>query len=89
MKQSKTDFGCNFWPTVGGPAGCFSGADELAEKLGDMAVFAKVNVEEERELAMRFGVSSIPTVIVFKDGVQKANAVGVRPARAYEEMIGN
>jgi thioredoxin 1 len=80
----------DFWADWCGPCRMLAPVlDELAEKLGDRAVFAKVNVDEERELAMRFGVSSIPTVIVFKDGVQKANAVGVRPARAYEEMIGN
>ncbi len=79
----------DFWADWCGPCRMLAPVlDELAEKLGDRAVFAKVNVDEERELAMRFGVSSIPTVIVFKDGVQKANAVESTCAR-NEEMIGN
>ncbi|NLO47269.1 MAG: thioredoxin [Clostridiales bacterium] len=78
----------DFWADWCGPCRMLAPVlDELSEKLGDKAVFAKVNVDEERELAQRFGVSSIPTVIVFKNGVKKADAIGVKPARAYEQMI--
>jgi thioredoxin 1 len=78
----------DFWADWCGPCRMLSPIlDELAGKVGDKAVFAKVNVDEEQELAFKYGVSSIPTVLVFQNGVMKTSAVGVRPASSYEEML--
>ena len=55
--------------------------DEIAEERSDITV-GKVNVEDENALAMKYGVMSIPTLIVFKDGQEKTRIVGARPKAA-------
>ena len=55
--------------------------DEIAEERRDITV-GKVNVDDENALAMKYGVMSIPTLIVFKDGKEKARIVGARPKAA-------
>ena len=55
--------------------------DEIAEERRDIAV-GKVNVDDENSLAMEYGVMSIPTLIVFKDGQEKTRIVGARPKAA-------
>lgn len=52
--------------------------DELANERPDIGVF-KVNVNENPDLAAKFGVVSIPTLITFKDGKEAAKSVGYRP----------
>ena len=52
--------------------------DEIAEERNDITV-GKVNVDDENALAMKYGVMSIPTLIVFQDGQEKARIVGARP----------
>ena len=78
----------DFWADWCGPCRMLAPIlDELAEKLSDKAVFAKVDVDAETEIAQRFGISSIPTVILFKDGQIKDTKVGVQPAAEYEKII--
>ena len=55
--------------------------DEIAEERRDITV-GKVNVDDENALAMKYGVMSIPTLIVFKDGQEKTRIVGARPKDA-------
>ena len=55
--------------------------DEIAEERNDITV-GKVNVDDENALAMKYGVMSIPTLIVFKDGQEKTRIVGARPKAA-------
>ena len=55
--------------------------DEIAEERNDITV-GKVNVDDENALAMKYGVMSIPTLIVFKDGQEKTRIVGARPKDA-------
>ena len=55
--------------------------DEIAEERRDITV-GKVKVDDENALAMKYGVMSIPTLIVFKDGKEKARIVGARPKAA-------
>ena len=55
--------------------------DEIAEERSDITV-GKVNVDDENALAMKYGVMSIPTLIVFKDGQEKTRIVGARPKAA-------
>ncbi len=54
--------------------------DKVAEKIGDTAVIAKVNVDEADAIAMEYQVASIPTVILFKNGVETERHVGVMSA---------
>ena len=54
--------------------------DQVADVLGDRAVLGKVNVDEEPQLAATFGVSSIPTLILMKQGKAVKRMVGVQQA---------
>lgn len=62
--------------------------EEIAEEKVDSLVVAKVDVDEEIDLATRFGVSSIPTVVLVKNGKEVNRFVGYRPKDAVEEFIG-
>ena len=55
--------------------------DEIAEERSDITV-GKVNVDDENALAMKYGVMSIPMLIVFQDGKEKTRIVGARPKAA-------
>lgn len=54
--------------------------DEVSTRLGGRAVIGKVNVDEEPQLSERFGVVSIPTLVVLKEGQPAARMVGVQQA---------
>ena len=72
----------DFWASWCGPCRTVSPiVDEIAEEVTDKKV-GKVNVDEQPELAERFGVMSIPTLIVFQDGKEAARIVGARPKAA-------
>lgn len=69
----------DFWAAWCGPCRMLSPiVDEVAEERTDVKV-GKVNVDEQMELAMRFQGSSIPMLVVFKDGKAVAKSVGYRP----------
>ena len=69
----------DFWAEWCGPCRMVSPiVDEIAEERDDIVV-GKVNVDEQGELAVRFGVMSIPTLLVFKGGELVQTAVGARP----------
>lgn len=59
--------------------------DEIAEEHSEIKV-CKINVDEQPQLAARFSVESIPTLIVFKNGSAVKSAVGSMPKRAVLEM---
>ena len=78
----------DFWAPWCGPCRMVSPiVDEIADERGDLTV-GKVNVDEEGELAMRFGVMSIPTLLVFKGGELVNQAVGARPKEDILALIG-
>ena len=60
--------------------------DEISEERTDIKV-GKVDVDEDGELAIRYGVSSIPTLIVFEDGLEINRIVGARPKSAILEIL--
>ena len=62
--------------------------DEIAEECKDVKV-CKVNVDEEQALASKFGVMSIPTLILFKNGNIVNKVIGVQPKATILEMITN
>lgn len=77
----------DFWAPWCGPCRMVSPlVDEIAEERGDIAV-GKVNVDEEPDLATKFGVMSIPTILVFKNGELANQAVGARPKEALLELL--
>lgn len=61
--------------------------EEIAAEYAGKAYVGKVNVDEEPELAQRFKVVSIPTLIVFSQGREIARQVGVQSKEAVEEML--
>ena len=60
---------------------------EIAEEITGAFKVGKVNVDEQMELAMRFQVSSIPMLVVFKDGKAVAKSVGYRPKAEITAMV--
>lgn len=79
----------DFWATWCGPCRMVSPiVDELSEELSDSIKVAKVNVDEEPELASRFGVMSIPTLVLVKDGTVAATSVGARPKEDIRKQLG-
>jgi thioredoxin 1 len=79
----------DFWAEWCGPCHAVSPILEKieAEHEGELKV-VKVNIDEEQELAMRYGIQSIPTMILFKDGEPAAGAVGAQPKPALERALG-
>ena len=78
----------DFWAEWCGPCRMLGPVIEgLADEYEGRAVIGKVNVDEEGELAMRYGVMNIPTVIFFKDGKEIDRKVGVMPAGAYTLVL--
>ena len=61
--------------------------DELAEEYKDKVVIGKVDVDKNQEVASKFGVMSIPTVIMFKDGKEVDRKAGFAGKAGYEGMI--
>lgn len=77
----------DFWAAWCMPCRMFAPViDELAEEVTEAKV-CKVNIDEEPELAERFGVMSIPTLVVMKDGETVRTAVGVQPKQAVLDML--
>lgn len=78
----------DFWAEWCGPCKMFLPImSELANDFEGKAVIAKVNVDENPDLAQQFGVMSIPNIIVFKDGEVVENITGVRPKPFIENLI--
>lgn len=61
--------------------------ESLADKIGDKAKIAKVNVDDEQSLAITYGVQSIPSIFIFKDGKAVKNFIGVQQANTLEDAI--
>ena len=77
----------DFWAPWCGPCRMVAPiVEEIAGEREDL-LLGKVNVDEEMELAMQFGVSSIPTLVVMKDGQAVAQAVGYRPKADIEKLL--
>ena len=79
----------DFWAEWCGPCHAVSPVlDKIAEERGGELRLVKVNIDEEQELAMRFGVQSIPMMILFKEGQPAAAAVGAQPKSSLERALG-
>ena len=78
----------DFWAAWCGPCRMFSPiVDEFAEENPEAVKVGKLNVDEEPDLAGRYGVMSIPTAILFKNGEPAATLVGLQSKAALEELI--
>ncbi len=78
----------DFWATWCGPCKMISPIiEELSEEYADTVKVCKINVDDEPELAIKYKVSSIPTVMLFKNGQVADTVVGYRPKESFEALI--
>jgi thioredoxin 1 len=78
----------DFWAPWCGPCRMMTPiVDELSEKYEGKASICKVNTDEEQDLAVKYGVRSIPTLVVLKNGELMETMVGVQSAIAISEKI--
>ena len=77
----------DFWAPWCGPCRMVAPiVEEIAEEREDVLV-GKINVDEEMELAMQFGVASIPTLVVMKNGHPVAKSIGYKPKADIEKLL--
>ncbi|MGQ2907785.1 MAG: thioredoxin [Aliihoeflea sp.] len=78
----------DFWAEWCGPCKMIAPAlDEIASEMGGKVKIAKVNIDENPELAAQFGVRSIPTLMIFKGGEVADMKVGAAPKTALSSWI--
>ena len=78
----------DFWAPWCGPCQTFKPIFEQASEKHEDAVFASCNTEEQSELAAMFQIQSIPTLVVFREGIGIFGQPGMLPAEALDELMG-
>ena len=78
----------DFWAEWCGPCRMVGPIiDELSKDFGGQAVVDKIDVDSNHEIAAKYGVRNIPTVVIFKYGELVSRQVGVAPKKTYEDAI--
>src|SRR6266498_1012260 len=79
----------DFWAEWCGPCHAVAPVlDRIADERQSELKLVKVNIDEEQGLAQRYGIASIPTIVLFKDGEPAAAAIGAQPKGAIEKQLG-
>ena len=78
----------DFWAPWCGPCKSFAPIYEAVSEKHEDVVFAKVNTEDEQELAASFQIRSIPTLMIFREQIMIFQQPGMLPESALEEIIG-
>ncbi len=87
--KSETPVIVDFWAEWCGPCHAVAPVlDKIADERKDELKVVKLNIDEEQEIAMRYGIVSIPTIVLFKDGEPAAAAIGAQPKSALERSLG-
>ncbi len=78
----------DFWAEWCGPCRMVGPAvEQLSQMMSDKIKVAKINVDENQEIAVRYGVRSIPSLLLFKGGKEIARTVGAAPKEVYQKFI--
>lgn len=78
----------DFWAEWCGPCKMIAPIlEEIADEKGDSITIAKLNVDESPDIARRFDVMSIPTMILFKDGKEAKRIIGAKPKQALLDDV--
>ena len=78
----------DFWATWCGPCKMLAPVlEEISEEYEEQVKVCKINVDDERELAIKFGIQSIPTVMLFKNGEVVNTSVGYCPKEKLVSMF--
>ncbi|CAB4710913.1 unannotated protein [freshwater metagenome] len=78
----------DFWASWCGPCRSFAPVYEATSEKYPELIFAKVDTEAEQSLAAAAGITSIPTLMIFRDGILLFSQPGALPASALEDIIG-
>lgn len=78
----------DFWATWCAPCRMIAPViEKIADQYDGKVTVAKVDVDQQQELSIRYGISSIPTVVFFKEGKIASKEIGVKPLTSFTKMI--
>jgi thioredoxin 1 len=78
----------DFWAEWCGPCKRFAPVFEQASERYPDITFAKVDTDDQRELSAKYGVTSIPTLVIYRDGIPMFSQPGALPAAVLDDLVG-